>query len=180
MVSNILLLHIDQRLVEIFGWNSNIPFAGLTVIFCGDFFQLLPIQARPIYSDYNDEWQNLVHLWKMFKLAELTEVMRPKGDDTFVDLLNNIRTASINPTQTGLFAHYITWGGGGGYLIDRFNNQSNFRIKAGLNHRNIINIVRLSTMYNTCQLFYILILGHIFIYIWYFVETKQMRVVYLI
>ena len=28
----------------------------------------------------------------MFKLAE---VMRQKGDDTFIDLLNNVRTASI-------------------------------------------------------------------------------------
>ena len=53
MVSNILLLHINQRLVEIFGCNSNIDFTGLTVIFCGDFFQLPPIQARPICSDYN-------------------------------------------------------------------------------------------------------------------------------
>ena len=61
MVSNILLLHINQRLVEIFGCNSIIHFAGLTVIFC-----------------------------------ELTEVMRPKGDDTFNDLFNNVRTASIN------------------------------------------------------------------------------------
>ena len=68
MVSNILLLvHINQRLVEIFGCNSNIPFSGLTVTFCGEFFKLPPIQARPIYSDYNDEWQNLVRLWKMFK-----------------------------------------------------------------------------------------------------------------
>ena len=49
-----------------------------------------------MYSDYNDEWQNLVHLWKMFKLAELTEVMRQKGDDTFIDLLNNVRTATLN------------------------------------------------------------------------------------
>ena len=32
----------------------------------------------------------------MFKLAELTEVMRQKGDDTFIDLLNNVRTAFIN------------------------------------------------------------------------------------
>ena len=46
MVSNILLLHINQRLVEIFGCNSNIPVAGLTVIFCGDFFQLPPTQFR--------------------------------------------------------------------------------------------------------------------------------------
>ena len=66
MVSNILLLSLllstNQRLVEIFGCNSNIPFAGLTVIFCVDIFQLPPIQVRPIYSDYNDEWQNLVHI----------------------------------------------------------------------------------------------------------------------
>ena len=62
MVSNILLLHINQRLVEIFWCNSNIPFACLTVIFYGDFFQLPPIQARPIYSDYNIEWQVLVQL----------------------------------------------------------------------------------------------------------------------
>ena len=78
MVSNILVLHINQRLVEIFGCNSNVPFAGLTLTFCEDFFQLPPIQARPLYSDFNDEWQNLVQLWKMFKLAELTEVTRQK------------------------------------------------------------------------------------------------------
>ena len=29
-------------------------------------------------------------------LAELTEVMRQKGDDTFIDLLNNVRKAFIN------------------------------------------------------------------------------------
>ena len=32
----------------------------------------------------------------MFKLAALTEVMHTKGDYTFIDLLNNVRTASIN------------------------------------------------------------------------------------
>ena len=76
----------------------------LQVIFFGDFFQLPPIQTWPIYSDYNDEWQNLVHLWKMFKLAELTEVMRQKGDD----LLNNVRTASINDQDEKLLkSRYI-------------------------------------------------------------------------
>ena len=32
----------------------------------------------------------------MFKLAELTEVMRQKGDDIFIDLLNNVRAATLN------------------------------------------------------------------------------------
>ena len=54
MLSNILLLYINQRLVEIFGRNSTIPFAGLTVIFCEDIFQLPSFQARPIYTDHND------------------------------------------------------------------------------------------------------------------------------
>ena len=95
-ITQLLVEHIIQRLVEIFGCNSNIPFAGLAVMFSGDFLQLPPIHARPIYSDDNDEWQILVHLWKMFKLAELTAAMRHKGDGTFIELLNKVRTASIN------------------------------------------------------------------------------------
>ena len=96
MVSNILLLHINQRLVEIFWCNSNIPFVGLTVIFCGDFFPASTYPGTAIYSDYNDDWQNLIHFRRMFKLAELSEVMHQKGDDKFIDLLNNVRTASIS------------------------------------------------------------------------------------
>ena len=44
MVSSRLLLHIHRRLIEIFGCFNDNLFAGLTVIFCGDFFQLPPIQ----------------------------------------------------------------------------------------------------------------------------------------
>jgi len=37
----------------------------------------------------------VLKLWKNFTIAELTEVMRQKGDDVFIDLLNNVRTANI-------------------------------------------------------------------------------------
>ena len=40
MVSNRLLLRIHKRLVEIFGCSPNIPFAGVSLILCGDFYQL--------------------------------------------------------------------------------------------------------------------------------------------
>ena len=73
MVSNLLLLHIHQRLVEIFGCNDD----------------------TPVYSEYNDLWQNLIHPWKLFKIAELTEVMRQKGDLFFIELLNKVRTADM-------------------------------------------------------------------------------------
>ncbi|XP_057310266.1 uncharacterized protein LOC130648243 [Hydractinia symbiolongicarpus] len=54
MVSNILLLHIHQRLVEIFGCSTNKPFAGISIIFSGDLYQLPPIKAAPVYSSYGE------------------------------------------------------------------------------------------------------------------------------
>ena len=44
MVSNKLMLYIHQRLVDIFGYaeNSSVPFAGITMIFVGDLYQLPP------------------------------------------------------------------------------------------------------------------------------------------
>ena len=43
MVSNKLLLNVHQRFVEIFGCSPDISFAGISVIACGDFYQLPPI-----------------------------------------------------------------------------------------------------------------------------------------
>ena len=100
MVSNKLLHHIHQRLLEIFGSsNSDLPFAGRTVIVVGDFFQLPPVQSKPVYSLFNDEWQNLSHLWTLFKMAELTQTVRQKGDDTFIKILNHVRTAEVDESD---------------------------------------------------------------------------------
>ena len=97
MVSNKTMLHIHQRLVEIFGRSPDIPFAGISVIFSGDFFQLPPIKAYPIYAPYElSSWENLIHKWKLFKLAELDIVMRQKGDNNFIDLLNKARIAELD------------------------------------------------------------------------------------
>ncbi|XP_057310102.1 uncharacterized protein LOC130648098 [Hydractinia symbiolongicarpus] len=95
MVSNKLLLHIHQRLTEIFGCADDIPFAGISVIACGDFYQLPPIQARPVYAEYKDALLNLSHCWKHFKIAELTEVMRQRDDQHLIELLNNIRVGKL-------------------------------------------------------------------------------------
>ena len=102
MVSNLQLLYIHLRLVEIFGCSENIPFAGITVVTCGDLLKLSPVQQRAVYSEYHDVWQNLFHLWKLFKIAELVEVMRQKGDSQLIDLLNKVRIASLNETDEQL------------------------------------------------------------------------------
>ena len=38
-------------------------------------------------------------LWKMFRLVELTEVMRQKGDISFIDLFNQIRVGHIDESS---------------------------------------------------------------------------------
>lgn len=43
---------------------------------------------------------NILHCWRYFKIAELTEVMRQRGDQIFIDLLNNIRIGVVTERDT--------------------------------------------------------------------------------
>ena len=95
MVSNRFFLHIHQRLCEIFGCTTDKPFAGISVMVCGDFFQLPPIKCGPVYAPFHDPMLSLDNLWTNFKIAELTEIMRQRGDQTFIDVLNNVRIGEI-------------------------------------------------------------------------------------
>lgn len=59
---------------------------------CGDLYQLPPVRAKPVLM--LDESSLLlqgvvsVHLWRNFKISELTEIMDQKDDADFIDLLN--------------------------------------------------------------------------------------------
>ena len=96
MVSKYRLLHIHQRLCNIFECTEDIPFAGISIITCGDFYQLPPIKGGTIFSLFPDVILNIDHCWRHFKIVELTEVMRQRGDQVFIDILNNIRVGIIN------------------------------------------------------------------------------------
>ena len=91
MVSNVRLLHINQRLQEIFGCPSSRMFAGISIIAVGDLYQLPPIQQKPIFSEYSNELYNLSHPWHCFRMIELIKIVRQKNDNVFTDLLNRIR-----------------------------------------------------------------------------------------
>ena len=76
MVSNDHLLHIHLQLTEIFASKGNIPFAGITVIAVGDFLQLPPVRAIPVYAEYKNTWHNLDSLLGLFGIDEFTKVVR--------------------------------------------------------------------------------------------------------
>ena len=94
MVGNTSLLHIHQRLKEIFGCSSAKLFAGISVIAVGDLYQLPPIKKKAVFDNFKIEAHNLCHPWSVFKMIELTEIMRQKNDKAFTELLNRIRTGS--------------------------------------------------------------------------------------
>jgi len=94
MVANTTLLHIHQRLKEIFATSNNQLFAGLSIIAGGDLYQLPPIRKKPVFEEFKNHVHNLCHPWFVFKMIELTQNMRQKDDQPFTELLNRIRTAS--------------------------------------------------------------------------------------
>ena len=102
MASRKLFIQLNHRLIEIFGCNKNIPFAGLPVLVCGDLFQLPPKNPPAVYCQISDihgstlKDLSSLELWCNFKIAELTEVMRQRGDTTLIDLLNKIRIGYID------------------------------------------------------------------------------------
>ena len=102
MVSRKLFIQPNHRLTEIFGCNKNIPFAELSVLVCGDLFQLPPVNPPALYCQISNihgstlKDLSSLELWCNFKIAELTEVMRQKGDTTLIDLLNKIRIGYID------------------------------------------------------------------------------------
>lgn len=54
MVGNITLLHIHQRLKEIFGTSNSQMFAGISIIVVGDMYQLPPIHKRTVFDDFKN------------------------------------------------------------------------------------------------------------------------------
>ena len=84
----------SPEIKEIFATSDSQLFAGLSVIALGDLYQLPPIQRKPVFEDYKNDALNLYHPWHVFKMIELTEIMRQKDDQPFIEQLNRFRTGS--------------------------------------------------------------------------------------
>ena len=91
MVSNIRLLHRHKRLCETFGCLETQPYGNLSIVFVGGLLHLPPVKSAQMFESYNNAFGDFFNLLSLILMAELTKVMRQTGDQTFIDLLNNIR-----------------------------------------------------------------------------------------
>ncbi|XP_077967734.1 uncharacterized protein LOC144421969 [Styela clava] len=88
MVDYKLLSYIHGRLRQIKSASDEFPFGKVSIIAVGDFYQLPPVKASPLFKP-----NSLGDLWNgYFKLVELNEIMRQKGGKKFAEMLNRIRT----------------------------------------------------------------------------------------
>ena len=91
MVGADMLLTIHRRLCDIM--DSDEPFGGLSILAVGDMMQLPPAAQSPVFALPSDDLAALYGslCGNHFKLVELQEVMRQKGDLLFAELLNRVR-----------------------------------------------------------------------------------------
>ena len=108
MVSNITFLYRHQRLCEIFGCNYDKPFAGKKVLVVGDLLQLTPVKSYFVFTHINGPLGDMISLWELFQMCELTEVMRQKGDHKFIEILKNIRIGKTIDVHSDLLAKWKT------------------------------------------------------------------------
>ena len=94
MVSRSLLTNLSNRLIQVTG--VDLPFGGLSVICVGDFNQLRPVLQQPIFRNVKEKIESYESisssvLWDMFRLFELTEIMRQGPEQLkFTNALNKI------------------------------------------------------------------------------------------
>ena len=88
MIGSTILLHIHQRLKEIFDTKNSQLFASISIVALGDLYQLPPMQRKLVFDNYANNALNLCHSWHAFKMIELTETMKQTNDQPFTQPLN--------------------------------------------------------------------------------------------
>ena len=103
---------IHKRLTKIKGTDdTEVLFGGLNVIAVGDFFQLPPVKDKFVFEDGRGYHQGSTHLWRdEFKLIELTQNMRQRGDTEYSEILNHVRIGSQKKADISVLQSRLTSG----------------------------------------------------------------------
>jgi hypothetical protein len=103
MVGQHILGMVDQRLRHLFDQNK--PFGNISIITVGDFFQLKPVCARPLfYPTTTNPYAEIFskHPWHQFKVFELTKIMR-QDEPHCQQALNNLARGRLTKKDIKLF-----------------------------------------------------------------------------
>ncbi|KAJ1528129.1 hypothetical protein ONE63_008043 [Megalurothrips usitatus] len=103
MVGQHILDMIDQRLRHLLC--KDVPFGGVSVITVGDFFQLRPVCARPLYyPESSNPYAEIFGetLWRKFKVFQLKKIMR-QNEMQFQVALNNLARGKLTKSDIRLF-----------------------------------------------------------------------------
>lgn len=96
MVGSNMLLQIHKRLQQIKDVSGDVTFGNISILAVGDLYQLPPVGQPALLSTTRDCYAQLYRsgsLWvDEFKMLELTEIMRQRGDSAFCELLCRVRT----------------------------------------------------------------------------------------
>ena len=99
MVGSNLLYFIYRRLEEISGESCDESnFGNVSILAVGDLYQLQPVGQKHVFSVPTIDYVNLYgSLWKEnFKMIELTQSMRQKGDIPFANMLFRLRNGNCS------------------------------------------------------------------------------------
>lgn len=79
------------------------PFGGIQIIICGDFYQLPPVNKVTINPDGTEKKDNTLFVFEsdawhstLHSKVILKEVFRQKGDQKFIDMLNEMRNGYVS------------------------------------------------------------------------------------
>lgn len=102
IIDEVSMLHAHQldmvdKVCKCFKGN-NLPFGGLQVVLCGDFFQLPPVARQGASANF----VNKSNIWQNMKIVVcyLSEQHR-QGDEVFLRVLNNIRKDEVDEDDVG-------------------------------------------------------------------------------
>lgn len=117
--SNILIIdEISMLSKKIFGVleetarivrKSSLPFGGLQIVFCGDFFQLPPIgtEGEPETEEFCFESPQWGRVFKPENMIELTTIFRQHGDPIYRNILNQVRKGELDEENKCILQSYV-------------------------------------------------------------------------
>ena len=106
MVPYEILCMIDSRLRQLKN-NEDELFGGLNIIVYGDLLQLTPVRGNEVFVQPKN-MQPAIHLWRTFSFCELTENMRQKGDNTFINILNALRIGELKSEHLNILMQKVS------------------------------------------------------------------------